>query len=71
MRATHPEELIGRTVLETVHPDSREVAEERLRLTESGQVAPFEEIKLIRLDGTTAEVEIVAMPLNSSAAAFR
>ena len=63
IRATSAEELVGRSVLELVHSSSRPQVLTRLqRLREGYQVQPAEEV-LVRLDGTTVEVETVAAPL--------
>ena len=60
--ATSPEELIGRSVLELVHPDYREIVEERIRLIREGKPAQLREIKLVKLDGTVIDVEVAAVP---------
>lgn len=61
--ATSPEELIGRPVLERVHPDCREIVKERIRqLTEEGAQAEWMEQKLLRFDGTVIDVEVAATP---------
>ena len=59
--AITPDELIGRSVFDLVHPDCREVARERTRTVtgEKKSVAPVEQ-RFIRLDGTVIEVEAVA-----------
>lgn len=58
-----PRELLGRPVLEFVHPDDREKAQERIRamLTEGRRAPPLEE-RFLRRDGTTVEVEVAAGP---------
>ncbi len=60
--ATSPEELIGRSVLEQVHPDYREIVEERIRLIREGQPAQLRELKLVKLDTTVIDVEVAAVP---------
>ena len=65
MRATGPKDLIGRAVLETVHPDFRGTVGERIPVAAAGKVAPFQEMTLLRLDGSSVDVELVSMPLHT------
>ena len=57
-------QLIGKPILDFVHPDYREIAAERARLTtcEGIVVCPSAE-KWLRLDGTAIDVEVAAMPM--------
>lgn len=59
--AREPAEIIGRPLLDFVHPDSVEVAKERMRLMLAGDhaVPPLLE-RFLRLDGTAIDVEVVA-----------
>jgi PAS domain S-box-containing protein len=59
MGAQSAEDLLGKPVLDLVHPDFREIVSERvMRSTnENGVLAMIEE-KLIKLDGTTIDVEV-------------
>ena len=61
--ASCPEELIGKSVLDVVHPDYRDLVTRRIRQiqTEGVAVPPAEE-KFIRLDGEVIDVEVRAMP---------
>ncbi len=61
--AASPEELIGRPILDFVHPDYREVVMARVRETQEKQrqVRQLEE-KFIRLDGRVIDVEVTAIP---------
>jgi len=61
--AVNPEQLIGKSVLDFVHPDYKEIARERIRLMgeEGKNVSPVEE-KLIKLDGSVINAEVIAMP---------
>ncbi|RJR35499.1 MAG: PAS domain S-box protein [Desulfobacteraceae bacterium] len=63
MEALSPEELIGRQILDHVHPDTREAVLERRRTvsTEHKSVPPFDH-KFIRLDGRIIDVTVVAAP---------
>jgi diguanylate cyclase (GGDEF)-like protein/PAS domain S-box-containing protein len=61
--ATHPEELLGRSVLDFVHPDFRKAVQERIRLqVEEGKTPPIMEQTYLRLDGSAVEVEVSAAP---------
>ncbi|MBI5504702.1 MAG: PAS domain S-box protein, partial [Deltaproteobacteria bacterium] len=57
-------DLIGRTVMDFVHPNSRPVVAARVQqiLTE-GRPGPRMRLQYIRLDGTVVDVETAAMPL--------
>jgi diguanylate cyclase (GGDEF)-like protein/PAS domain S-box-containing protein len=57
--ATHPEELLGRSVLDIVGPDFGEVVRERIRLlVEEGKMPPLMEQTYLRPDGSAVEVEV-------------
>jgi diguanylate cyclase (GGDEF)-like protein/PAS domain S-box-containing protein len=60
--ASRPDDLIGRPVLDLVHPDYRALVGQRLETLQRGQGVPFIEEKLLRLDGTPVDVEGQAMP---------
>ena len=62
--AATSKQLIGKPILDFVHPDYREIAAERVRqMTSEGiVVCPSEEVWL-RLDGTAIAVEVAAMPI--------
>jgi PAS domain S-box-containing protein len=60
--ASDPSELLGRSVLDFVHPDSRPMVVERLQRLHEGRPAPLIEEKFVRLDGTAVEVEVAATP---------
>jgi len=61
--AQNPEQLIGKPLMDFVHPDYREIAGERIQLmTEKGKnVSPIEQ-KFIKLDGSVIDVEVISMP---------
>ncbi len=62
LRARSDADLVGRSVLEFVHPDARPRVLERLqRLREGREVPPIEE-KFVRVDGTVVDVEVTAAP---------
>jgi PAS domain S-box-containing protein len=62
--AATPEQVVGRSILDFVHPDYQEIAIDRVRQMINGNVVicPGEE-KWIRLDGRSIDVEVAAMPL--------
>ncbi len=62
--AVIPQSLVGKPILDFVHPDYREIASDRMRqLTGEGIVICPSEEKWLRLDGTAINVEVVAMPI--------
>ncbi len=61
--AAGSEELIGRTLLDFVHPDYRQIVVERLHRLEQQQVdVPLMEQKFFRLDGKEIDVEVSSLP---------
>jgi PAS domain S-box-containing protein len=62
--ASSPDQIIGKPVLDFIHPDYREFAAERMRkVIETGIMVPIIEEKFIRIDGTEIDVEVGAAPL--------
>ncbi|MBI4810933.1 MAG: PAS domain S-box protein, partial [Ignavibacteriales bacterium] len=62
--ASSPEELIGKPIIDIVHPDYRASVIERIRtITTDGKKAPRLEEKFIRLDGKVIDVDEMAMPI--------
>gem|GEM_PF-865443 len=58
------EEIIGRPVLDFIHPDSREVVRERLAKLYQGEDVPPLEEKFLRPDGATLDMEVYAAPMD-------
>jgi len=57
-----PEELIGESVMNVIHPDYRETARERIRqVLEEKKTASIIEEKFIRFDGTIVDVEVISI----------
>jgi PAS domain S-box-containing protein len=56
-------DVIGRKTLDFTHPDSREVARERIAQLAAGHPAPWLESKWIRLDGSPIDVETAGVPV--------
>ncbi len=62
--AAHTDELIGRSILDIVHPMSREtVIEQRQTIITEWKPAPMTEITLQQLDGTVRQAEVHAAPI--------
>jgi PAS domain S-box-containing protein len=61
--AVRPADLIGKPVIEFVHPGHRELALRRIQQSlRDGIPAPTAEEKFVRLDGTPIDVEVSAHP---------
>jgi len=58
--ASSPEDLLGTSALDLFEPDSRPLVEERL-LVDSETVSAVE-VRVVRLDGTSVDVEAIASP---------
>ena len=64
MAAKSAEELVGKHIIQFVHPDSRALVIEQMRKAATeGVVLPLAEEKFIRLDGSLVDVEVKAMPI--------
>lgn len=64
MRAAHPEQLLGKTILDIVHPDYRSIAADQIvNVLARGEQVPLLEEKFIRLDGSLIDVEVTTAPL--------
>ncbi|MHB8868077.1 MAG: hybrid sensor histidine kinase/response regulator [Thermoleophilia bacterium] len=62
--ADGPEDLIGRELLDLVHPEYRDTVRHwNLAVEEQGAEAPLAEVKLIRLDEALVDVEVVSSPV--------
>ncbi|MBI2837451.1 MAG: response regulator [Acidobacteria bacterium] len=58
-----PEDLNGRAVMDFLDPSFHAIATDRIRrILEEGAPAPLIEEKVLRLDGSTLDVEIAAIP---------
>jgi PAS domain S-box-containing protein len=64
MGASRPEDLLGRNALDFVHPDSRDVVRERMKLAMQGFEVPTIEEKFVRFDGKVIDVETSAYPFS-------
>ncbi len=52
------EEVIGRDVLGSIHPDHRQSMAHRIEQAYGGAVTPLGEIRFLRLDGSTVDTEL-------------
>ena len=50
-------ELIGRPIMDVVHPDYRAIVQARVQQNEQGEATPLRELKILRLDGNVIDVE--------------
>ncbi len=58
------DKILGKNVLEFVHPDFRNKVKSRIKMiTKSWEIAPLSEEKFIRKDGQTIDVEVTGIPL--------
>jgi PAS domain S-box-containing protein len=63
---TDPNQLLGRSILDFIHPDYHSIAKERMRiLREERKVVPLLEERMRRTDGTYVWVEITARPFDA------
>jgi PAS domain S-box-containing protein len=61
--ADKPEQLIGESVLDRVHPDYHDTVNKRVRqILEEGSPTELAEQKHVRLDGEVIDVEVTGMP---------
>lgn len=61
--ASCADELIGRSVLDVIHPDARDLVSKRIRdIHELGEPSPLSEQKHLKLNGEVIDVEVTAMP---------
>jgi len=63
--AASPDQLVGKSNLERIHPDSREEVKKRIHaLNLERKPVPNAELKYIRIDGSIVDVETSAVPIN-------
>ncbi len=58
--AGHADPIVGRSALELFHPDSHALVRERIRTLLAGSKVPVVRERVLRLDGSTREVEVAA-----------
>jgi PAS domain S-box-containing protein len=63
--ASRPDEIIGKPVLDFIHPDYVEIVEARIqRVREEGEKTELIEQKWVRLDGRTIDVEVTGIGIS-------
>ncbi len=60
--ARTPGQILGKAVLDLIHPDYHDLVREHIRLLSTGKDAPLHELKLLRVDGMLVDVEATATP---------
>jgi PAS domain S-box-containing protein len=66
MKANDKSELMGKTIVDFIHPDNQTLVLERMKLVAMAPlnaILPSVEEKYIRLDGTEVDVEVKVMPI--------
>ncbi len=64
LKASCPDEFVGKPIMEIVHPDYRHfVATVLDQMRRTGTSSQIREGKMLRLDGSVADVETVSMPV--------
>lgn len=61
--AASADQLIGRHVMERVHPDGHALSAKRIKLLNAGQAVPVIEQTFLRMDGSPLSTEVSAVPL--------
>ncbi len=60
--AERPQQLMGMTALDLVHPDNRDGTRDRMERLRAGKAVPLAEERMVRLDGGVIDVEWAAAP---------
>jgi len=64
MAVSHEEDLVGKSVIQFVHPDCRAMVSARMRkVANEGGILPLVEEKFVRTDGSEVDVEVKAMSI--------
>jgi PAS domain S-box-containing protein len=64
LAAKSADELLGKSVVDFIHPDSRLLVFERMQdVAKEHNIQPLTEEKFLRLDGTSVDVEVKSMPI--------
>lgn len=61
--AERTDQIVGRDVLTVIHPDYVDVVRNRLNGLARGEHAPLLHERLLRMDGSTVDVEVMAIPI--------
>ncbi|MCX9028348.1 MAG: PAS domain S-box protein [Candidatus Methanoperedens sp.] len=70
---TKPEELVGKTISQFIHPDYLEIFDEQNCKERNGEIEELIDAKFARFDGTYVDIEIMSIPFNyeSKSAIYR
>ncbi len=61
---TTPEQILGRPVMEFVHPEFHDAVKERMRrVLESREAIPLHEARVVRVDGSVRDIELIEVPI--------
>ncbi len=63
LKASSPEEIIGKSIYDIVHPEYHDFVAERIKQEVEGKPAPFAEEKFICMDGSVIDVEVTSAPI--------
>jgi PAS domain S-box-containing protein len=63
LAAESPEQIVGSSITNLIHPDYHRLIRERIEKMSRGETPPPSEIKFIRLDGTEIYGELASAPL--------
>ncbi len=61
--AQRTEQVIGMSVFDFIHPDYHEIAAERISKLAEGMAIPIIEEKIVRVNGSVLDVEVIAKPV--------
>jgi PAS domain S-box-containing protein len=61
--AANRDDVVGRSILDFIHPDSLPVVRERIRQVGAGETAPMIEEKFVTVNGEVRDVEVAAIPI--------
>lgn len=61
--ASSPRQVLGKSPFDVFHQDYHELIRQRIARMLKGDIAPLIEEKIIRLDGSTVDVEVAAAPI--------
>jgi PAS domain S-box-containing protein len=62
--ASHPEQILGKALVDLFHGDSHSVVQDRIERSMRGEPLPPVDAKIVRLAGTTTDVEVNAALLS-------
>jgi len=60
--AEKPQQVLGRPILDAVLPENRDVVRRRIQQATEGTTTPILEQRILRLDGTSFDAEVISIP---------